>query len=92
LKFSITGQEGKSFNTGYCLIEVITWAGLTILRFMSMHKSIYTAKPEYYSIFNMTHYWVMRIASWVILSNLCAKQTAWLFTDTETIFINSEKS
>ena len=24
----------------------------------------------------------MRIASWVILSNLCAKQTAWLFTDT----------
>jgi hypothetical protein len=35
--------------------------------------------------FNKTHYWVMRIASWVIPSNLCAKQTAWLFTDTETI-------
>jgi hypothetical protein len=40
--------------------------------------------------FNMTHYWVMRIASWVILSNLCAKQTAWLFTDTETIFKNCD--
>jgi hypothetical protein len=25
----------------------------------------------------MTHYWVMRIASWIILSNLCVKQTAW---------------
>ena len=34
----------------------------------------------------MSHYWVMRIASWVILSNLWAKQTAWLFIDTETIF------
>jgi hypothetical protein len=57
----------------------------TIVRFMSMHKSMYTAKPNVILYFNMTHYWVMRIASWVILSNVCAKQTAWLFTDTETI-------
>jgi hypothetical protein len=27
----------------------------------------------------MTHYRLMRIASWVILSNLCSKQTTWLF-------------
>ena len=31
MKFSMTGQENKcSFNTDDCLIEVTTWAGLTV--------------------------------------------------------------
>jgi hypothetical protein len=35
--------------------------------------------------FNMTHYCVMQIASWVILTNLYLKQKTLLFIDTETI-------
>ena len=32
MKFSMTGQEkGDLFNTSDCLIEVTTWAGLTVL-------------------------------------------------------------
>ena len=37
MKFSMTGQEKGDLlivlNTGDCLIEVTTWAGLTILNF-----------------------------------------------------------
>jgi hypothetical protein len=32
MKFNMTGSEKCDlFNTGYCLIEMITWAGLTVL-------------------------------------------------------------
>jgi len=30
MKFSMTGQEKGDFNTGDCLIEVTSWAGLAV--------------------------------------------------------------
>ena len=30
MKFSMTGQEKGGFNTGDCLIEVTSWADLTV--------------------------------------------------------------
>ena len=34
MKFSMTGQKRWPFNTGDCLIEVTTWTGLTVYRYI----------------------------------------------------------
>jgi hypothetical protein len=52
MKFSMT-RKGWPFNTGDCLIEVTTWAGLTVYIYLFTHLvSFHHVPKQLYDIFS----------------------------------------
>ena len=52
MKFSMTGQEKGGFNTDDCLIEVTSWADLTILTTLFQYIVTLKGKQDLIYILN----------------------------------------